>query len=72
MPSSTSMFMRNAFLVSIDPPGKENELTDSVKDERKLLSDLPNALGYNRIIETAVGGYLVRQYIHSSLYDRLR
>ncbi|KAF2645544.1 phosphoinositide 3-kinase regulatory subunit 4 [Massarina eburnea CBS 473.64] len=40
-------------------------------EERRLLADVPNALGYNRIIETAIGGYLVRQYIHSSLYDRL-
>ncbi|KAF2871751.1 hypothetical protein BDV95DRAFT_493448 [Massariosphaeria phaeospora] len=40
-------------------------------DERKLLADVPNALAYHRILETAVGGYLVRQYIHSSLYDRL-
>jgi phosphoinositide-3-kinase regulatory subunit 4 len=41
-------------------------------DERKLLAEVPNALAYHRIIETAACGYLVRQYIHSSLYDRLR
>jgi phosphoinositide-3-kinase regulatory subunit 4 len=40
-------------------------------EERKLLVDVPNALAYHRIFETPVGGYLVRQYIHSSLYDRL-
>ncbi|KAL4907158.1 hypothetical protein BDW74DRAFT_148682 [Aspergillus multicolor] len=39
--------------------------------ERKLLSDVPNALAYQRILETSNGGYLVRQYIHSSLYDRM-
>jgi phosphoinositide-3-kinase regulatory subunit 4 len=39
--------------------------------ERRLLADVPNALAYHRILETAIGGYLVRQYIHSSLYDRL-
>ncbi|KAH7089225.1 hypothetical protein FB567DRAFT_523321 [Paraphoma chrysanthemicola] len=39
--------------------------------ERKLLAEVPNALAYHRIIETAACGYLVRQYIHSSLYDRL-
>ncbi|KAL4988065.1 hypothetical protein BDW68DRAFT_159933 [Aspergillus falconensis] len=39
--------------------------------ERKLLSDIPNALGYQRVLETSTGGYLVRQYIHSSLYDRM-
>lgn len=42
------------------------------EDERKLLAEVPNALAYHRIIETAACGYLVRQYIHSSLYDRLR
>lgn len=40
--------------------------------ERKLLSDVPNALSYERILETGTSGYLVRQYIHSSLYDRMR
>lgn len=43
-----------------------------IVDERRLLADVPNALAYHRIIETGVGGFLVRQYIHSSLYDRLR
>jgi len=41
-------------------------------DERKVLADVPNAVAYHRVIETAACGYLVRQYIHSSLYDRLR
>jgi phosphoinositide-3-kinase regulatory subunit 4 len=40
--------------------------------ERELLASVPNALAYQRIIETSTSGYLVRQYIHSSLYDRLR
>lgn len=40
-------------------------------NERKLLAQVPNALAYHRVIETAACGYLVRQYIHSSLYDRL-
>ncbi|KAL4925117.1 ubiquitin-binding serine/threonine protein kinase VPS15 [Aspergillus undulatus] len=39
--------------------------------ERRLLSDVPNALCYQRILETSIGGYLVRQYMHSSLYDRM-
>lgn len=45
--------------------------TDPDIDERKVLAEVPNALAYHRIIETAACGYLVRQYIHSSLYDRL-
>jgi phosphoinositide-3-kinase regulatory subunit 4 len=39
--------------------------------QRRELSDVPNTLPYHRIIETATNGYLVRQYIHSSLYDRI-
>lgn len=39
--------------------------------ERKLLADVPNALGYQRILETDTNGYLVRQFFHSSLYDRM-
>lgn len=40
--------------------------------ERKILADIPNALGYHRAFETATNGYLIRQFIHSSLYDRMR
>ena len=43
----------------------------AIKEERKLLSDVANAFGYQRVIETGTSGYLVRQYIHSSLYDRM-
>ncbi|KAJ5783237.1 hypothetical protein N7457_005011 [Penicillium paradoxum] len=43
----------------------------AITRERKLLSDVPNALSYQRILETGTSGYLVRQYIHSSLYDRI-
>ncbi|KAH8594390.1 hypothetical protein B0O99DRAFT_687625 [Bisporella sp. PMI_857] len=39
--------------------------------ERRLLADVPNALAYQRIIETETNGYLVRQWLYSSLYDRL-
>lgn len=35
------------------------------------MADIPNAIGYHRIVETGTNGFLVRQYIHSSLYDRL-
>ncbi|CAD6499118.1 BgTH12-04770 [Blumeria graminis f. sp. triticale] len=40
-------------------------------EERKLLADVPNALAYQRIVETDTNGFLVRQYLYSSLYDRL-
>ncbi|KAF4632148.1 hypothetical protein G7Y89_g5974 [Cudoniella acicularis] len=39
--------------------------------ERKALADVPNALAYQRIVETETSGFLVRQYLYSSLYDRM-
>ncbi|KAK2744841.1 Serine/threonine-protein kinase [Myotisia sp. PD_48] len=43
----------------------------AIKRERKLLASIPNVLGYQRILETSTAGYLVRQFIYSSLYDRM-
>lgn len=40
--------------------------------ERDALVDVPNALGYQRILETSTHGYLIRQFMYSSLYDRIR
>lgn len=40
--------------------------------ERDALADVPNVLGYQRVLETTTNGYLVRQYMYSSLYDRMR
>jgi phosphoinositide-3-kinase regulatory subunit 4 len=40
-------------------------------EQRRELTHVSNTLPYHRIIETATNGYLVRQYIHSSLYDRI-
>ncbi|OJJ37742.1 hypothetical protein ASPWEDRAFT_468916 [Aspergillus wentii DTO 134E9] len=53
------------------PSMKLERYIKAIIRERKLLSDVPNALSYHRILETSTGGYLVRQYIHSSLYDRM-
>ncbi|KAL8861666.1 MAG: hypothetical protein Q9178_001867 [Gyalolechia marmorata] len=43
----------------------------AIRRERDVLSDVPNALPYHRILETTTNGYLVRQYLYSSLYDRM-
>ncbi|KAI3115756.1 hypothetical protein CBS147333_1256 [Penicillium roqueforti] len=62
------------FIKIIMKPFPTMELEPYIKNiarERKLLADVPNALSYQRIVETATSGYLVRQYIHSSLYDRM-
>ncbi|KAL8691163.1 MAG: hypothetical protein Q9218_003560 [Villophora microphyllina] len=43
----------------------------ALRRERDALADIPNALGYQRVLETTTNGYLVRQYLYSSLYDRM-
>lgn len=48
-----------------------NKYVRIVAAERKELAEIPNALGYHRIVETSTNGYLVRQYINNSLYDRM-
>jgi len=50
------------------------KLDDRVKaliEERRALADVPNALPFHRILETHSNGYLVRQFVHHSLYDRI-
>ncbi|KAK7751532.1 Serine/threonine-protein kinase [Diatrype stigma] len=44
---------------------------DRILQERDKLRDVPNALGFERAFENGLNGFLVRQYLHSSLYDRL-
>ena len=53
----------------------QNESWDNfvkaLSQERRILYDIPNALGYHRIQQTSTTGILTRQFIHSSLYDRI-
>ena len=51
---------------------EDYELLIPLTGEREALVDVPNAFGYQRILETNTNGYLVRQYLYSSLYDRIR
>ncbi|KAF3482163.1 Vps15p [Arthroderma uncinatum] len=53
------------------PSLKLDPYVRAIMRERRLLEGVPNALGYQRILETSTAGYLVRQYIYSSLYDRM-
>ncbi|PLB44459.1 hypothetical protein P170DRAFT_368053 [Aspergillus steynii IBT 23096] len=53
------------------PSMKLEPYVKAILRERRLLADVPNALSHQRVLETSTGGYLVRQYIHSSLYDRM-
>ncbi|KAF4555561.1 Protein kinase domain-containing protein 29 [Elsinoe fawcettii] len=50
---------------------KLDERTQQLIHERRELAEVPNALPYHRLIETSTSAYLVRQYVHSSLYDRI-
>lgn len=55
-------------------PAQGVSLTSTVRRlqaERDALLEIPNAFGYQKIIETEKAGYLVRQYLFSSLYDRI-
>ncbi|KAH8735551.1 hypothetical protein BGZ61DRAFT_379809 [Ilyonectria robusta] len=58
-------------LVKPYPEVKLETYKKQIIEQRKALADVPNALGFQRIIETESNGYLVRQYLYSSLYDRL-
>ena len=63
-----------AFVKAIVKPYPSMKLRKYVKAiarEREALTEVPNVLPYQRIIETATNGYLVRQFVHSSLYDRM-
>ncbi|SMY27531.1 unnamed protein product [Zymoseptoria tritici ST99CH_1A5] len=42
-----------------------------LREERQKLRGIPNVLPYARIRETAAFGLLVRQFVHTSLYDRV-
>ncbi|KAK8163309.1 phosphoinositide 3-kinase regulatory subunit 4 [Phyllosticta citribraziliensis] len=50
---------------------KLDQYVKALLNERRVLSEVPNALAYHRILETSTNGFLVRQFIHSSLYDRI-
>ncbi|KAG0277458.1 Serine/threonine-protein kinase [Linnemannia exigua] len=42
-----------------------------LNEERDILSDVPNAIAFQKVLETERAGYLIRQYFFSSLYDRI-
>ncbi|KAF9426647.1 Serine/threonine-protein kinase, partial [Podila epigama] len=42
-----------------------------LNEERESLTDVPNAIAFQRVLETERAGYLIRQYFFCSLYDRI-
>ncbi|THH10662.1 hypothetical protein EW145_g1172 [Phellinidium pouzarii] len=67
---------RNGYLVAkIFIKQDTNQLDEKylrrLKKEKKALQDVPNAYTYQLFTESDKAGYLVRQWIASSLYDRI-
>ena len=44
----------------------------SLAVERDALLDIPNVYNYQTFVETEKAGYLIRQWLASNLYDRIR
>ncbi|KAI2624209.1 ARM repeat-containing protein [Hypoxylon sp. NC1633] len=59
--------------VTVKPytPLSLHEYGKKILSERDRLKEVPNALGFERAFETDGNAYLVRQYVYSSLYDRM-
>jgi phosphoinositide-3-kinase regulatory subunit 4 len=43
-----------------------------LKQERDAMADMPNVHTYQAFVETEKAGYLIRQWVGSNLYDRVR
>jgi phosphoinositide-3-kinase regulatory subunit 4 len=50
---------------------KLDKYKQEILRQRQALSGIPNVLPFERVVETETNGYLVRQFLYSSLYDRL-
>jgi phosphoinositide-3-kinase, regulatory subunit 4 len=48
------------------------EPTCQLTAEREALLDIPNVYSYQTFIDSDKAGYLIRQWVASSLYDRIR
>lgn len=48
-----------------------NRVSEKLATEALLLVAYPNLLSWHKIIETDLGGYLIRQLVRSNLYDRM-
>jgi phosphoinositide-3-kinase, regulatory subunit 4 len=57
--------------VKANPNISFKQYAQAIRRERQLLRDIPNVLPYQRVRETPTLGLLVRQFVHTSLYDRI-
>ncbi|OCH92765.1 hypothetical protein OBBRIDRAFT_886008 [Obba rivulosa] len=67
---------RNGYLVvkifiKSDPGLSLRKYHRRLKVEREALADIPNVYNYQSFVETDKAGYLIRQWVASSLYDRI-
>ena len=46
--------------------------TRIILEQRAILANVPNTISYANVLETEKAVYLVRQFLHNSLYDRIR
>lgn len=60
------------FLSSSIHSYKPQESKNLNVEEREALINVPNAFYFQRILNTDRAALLVRQYLYSSLYDRIR
>jgi phosphoinositide-3-kinase regulatory subunit 4 len=51
--------------------GRSNPIADMIV-EREALADIANIYSYQTFVETEKAGYIIRQWIASNLYDRIR
>ncbi|WFD06169.1 non-specific serine/threonine protein kinase [Malassezia vespertilionis] len=54
-----------------DPSTHLRGLVRRLRVEREALENVPNVLTYQEVIETEAAGYLIRQWLMCSLYDRI-
>lgn len=50
----------------------ELNLIEHISVEREALSDIANVYNYQTFVETDKAGYIIRQWVASNLYDRIR
>ena len=55
-----------------DPGLSLRMYTRRLKGDKEALGDIPNVYNYQAFAETEKAGYIVRQWVASNLYDRIR
>ncbi|KAI0088224.1 hypothetical protein BDY19DRAFT_994141 [Irpex rosettiformis] len=54
-----------------DPGVSLRRYSKRLRHEREALADIPNVYTYQSFLETDKAGYMIRQWVASSLYDRI-